>query len=529
MSQDNVIFVEDNELQWVEDNDQQWGLVVVVGYGLNQIWTDANYVYAATVSGLNIIDIDSENRYAYINYSDGFDTVWANDDRVFVGSTYGGIKYVDKTCISGSIYSPYNITTCLVDYKSPPVITSLEVKYIHGNDNRLVCCTSNGVDVIKMGANGYRNYKLFDNAQKCFMTSTGQFYYTVHNGDVVIPTRWNDSGSNITLSNYNWTTTKSTTTWSNSSVKSLKGVSSGKWYWEFYPSGVSSACVVGVGNVSSVITNYCGIDTNSWGYLASNGKIYTNNLGQAYGNTWSDSNVIGVALDMDNGKIWFSVDGVWQNSGDPVAGTGEAFSGLTGTIYAMISHYYDGQSGVANFGQADFSYSAPSGFYSGLGVFSTDAWSVNIVNYMDWDWDVPDNFYYTNGDILAGGEEIKDIFVTESTSSNSVDNTLFVATTSGIYVIDEGDNDYHLYYAIDNLTVSGTSFIMAGTDNDFTAIWADYNSGIGSGILYAASASAFSIVDMAQNKVIDYYTTTRSGVAGEALLSDDIADINVSM
>jgi len=44
--------------------------------------------------------------------------------------------------------------------------------------------------------------------------------------------------------------------------------------------------------------------------------------------------VIGVALDMDNGKIWFSKNGVFQASGDPVAGTNAAFTNLGGNLVA---------------------------------------------------------------------------------------------------------------------------------------------------------------------------------------------------
>ena len=33
-----------------------------------------------------------------------------------------------------------------------------------------------------------------------------------------------------------------------------------------------------------------------------------------YGNSFGDGDIIGIALDMDNGVIWFSKNGTWQNS-----------------------------------------------------------------------------------------------------------------------------------------------------------------------------------------------------------------------
>ena len=41
----------------------------------------------------------------------------------------------------------------------------------------------------------------------------------------------------------------------------------------------------------------------------------------------------GLALDMDNGRVYIRRNGVWQNSGDPAAGTGFFAHDLSGTFY----------------------------------------------------------------------------------------------------------------------------------------------------------------------------------------------------
>lgn len=141
---------------------------------LYQVWTD-DYVYAATSLGLKIYDITSESQYAYVTYSGGFNTVWANEDKVFVGTTNSGVKYINKTCISGSVVSPYDLITCLEDFNY--TLTHSNVEYIHGYDDRVLCITESGVDVIKMHPQSYRSYTNISGARKGFMTSTGRFYY----------------------------------------------------------------------------------------------------------------------------------------------------------------------------------------------------------------------------------------------------------------------------------------------------------------------------------------------------------------
>jgi hypothetical protein len=44
------------------------------------------------------------------------------------------------------------------------------------------------------------------------------------------------------------------------------------------------------------------------------------NHNNAYGDTFATGNIIGVALDLDNNKLYFSKNGAFQNSGDPTSG-----------------------------------------------------------------------------------------------------------------------------------------------------------------------------------------------------------------
>lgn len=174
-------------------------------------------------------------------------------------------------------------------------------------------------------------------------------------------TTWNpdDKHASITLSGGNLTATWGETGWRK--LRSTLGVVSGKWYWEItIGTSAGSSAIIGAGDADSPLDARVG-DTHSHGYHKSGEKWHDNN-DEVYGDVWGVADIISVALDLDNGKIWFAKNGVWQASGDPAAGTNEAYSGISGTYYPMQSFYLSAEAATANFGATAFAYSAPSGF-----------------------------------------------------------------------------------------------------------------------------------------------------------------------
>ena len=160
------------------------------------------------------------------------------------------------------------------------------------------------------------------------------------------------SGSGLALSNGNL----DGLTPSNAicSVLGTIGVASGKWYWEITPTADGATAMIGVGFPTANLESYAGSNSNSWGYYG-DGSKYFGNTGSAYGATYGNGDVIGVALNMDAGTVTFYKNGTSQ---------GTAFSGLTGTVLPMMG---DGGTIAAvawntNFGQRPFAYTAPSGF-----------------------------------------------------------------------------------------------------------------------------------------------------------------------
>ena len=166
-------------------------------------------------------------------------------------------------------------------------------------------------------------------------------------------------------------------------------LTSGKWYWEFETDGTGA--FVGIADVEDSIVPqrtdgyYLGYGDNnsattkSLGMYSANGVIY-NDSGSATGSSYGSGNRVGVALDMDNRKIYFAVDNTWVNSGNPANGTNGATwnTSWSDTVFPAgscannnsIFFLYGGFSSLSNISNVDangyggFYYTPPSGFYT---------------------------------------------------------------------------------------------------------------------------------------------------------------------
>jgi hypothetical protein len=170
---------------------------------------------------------------------------------------------------------------------------------------------------------------------------------------------------------------------------STLGVSSGKWYAEFKGGSASNQNgMVGVSydpEEDARRNVYPGHQAHSYGYYV-NGNKYNNNTAPSYGDAWT-TDIIGVALDLDNHKLYFSKNGVWQNSGDPTSGatgTGAAYSLTTGKTYFFCT------------GDGDGTYINPFDANFGNGYFGTTAVSSaenDDAGYGKFEYDVPAGYY----------------------------------------------------------------------------------------------------------------------------------------
>ena len=188
------------------------------------------------------------------------------------------------------------------------------------------------------------------------------------------------AGGTFTLGNLKWVTTLTDYSYRPSSI----GVSAGKWYWEVKCvsfSGGTDPYMIGITSTQpSGNTNELGDYANDWAYHE-DGKYRNNDSNTTWGSTFTSGDIIGVALDLTNNKLYFSKNGTWQESGDPTSGaTGTGAISITAVGSTSLGDYfpaigdYDNASGSSstfeiNFGNPPFTISSGNADANGFGNF----------------------------------------------------------------------------------------------------------------------------------------------------------------
>ena len=150
---------------------------------------------------------------------------------------------------------------------------------------------------------------------------------------------------------------------------------SGKWYCEVKWLAVNGSYPVnqytGVVNIDAdVVRNW-----NVLGYFyRGDGTQYVVGSGSSFGATYTTNDIIGIFMDLDNSKLYFSKNGAMQNSGDPTSGsTGTgAISLAANTYYAFMTEDYNNGKTSINFGSPEFSISSGNSDPNGYGNFEYD-------------------------------------------------------------------------------------------------------------------------------------------------------------
>ena len=157
-------------------------------------------------------------------------------------------------------------------------------------------------------------------------------------------------------------------------ARATVGKAAGKWYWEYTitTKAIAQGFLFGVSDLTTAISG----DS----VLGNNPKQYSLQLdsstARVNGGPTSDfpgpfpdtvnGDVWGLALDMDNGRLYVHKAGTYLNSGDPVAGTGFVASTISGTFYPAYGAFQEAQVMTANFGATAFAHSVPTGYAAGV-------------------------------------------------------------------------------------------------------------------------------------------------------------------
>jgi len=169
-------------------------------------------------------------------------------------------------------------------------------------------------------------------------------------------TKWRGTLSNGNLS-------MSGTAGDTTGTMSLTG---GKWYYECTILGGTNEHNIGfaTSSVGASASAGSGIrGAGSYVIYSFNGIFYNSGSASSSLTTFAANDVVMLAYDADNAKIYVGKNGTWLNSAVPASGTGA----VSTTATAPLNPIYQFDSGNAtgcntNFGQQPFTYTPPTGF-----------------------------------------------------------------------------------------------------------------------------------------------------------------------
>ena len=173
-------------------------------------------------------------------------------------------------------------------------------------------------------------------------------------------------------------------------IGSTIGVANGKWYVEVKVIVVGAGTQIGVTSDPSADAAYVegrqiGFLSTSFGYQQ-DGKEVTNDTRGTYGASYHED-IVGMALDCDNNKIYYSKNGGWSD-GD---GTSDA---STPNDYQTITAPASTPTGFYFFGASDGSSSATNTYEFNFGnpTFSISSGNADANSYGNFEYAVPSGY-----------------------------------------------------------------------------------------------------------------------------------------
>jgi hypothetical protein len=154
----------------------------------------------------------------------------------------------------------------------------------------------------------------------------------------------------------------------------------GKWYWEVELDATdgSNPSNVGISDLSrDTKANMPSKLAWGYGYNASTGDKQNSANNSSYGDSYGAGDIVSVAMDLDNGAVYFAKAGTFQASGDPTSGASKTNAAFTWTPTADMNwcpYVADNTSGVSftwltNFGNPPFAISSGNADANGFGNF----------------------------------------------------------------------------------------------------------------------------------------------------------------
>ena len=269
--------------------------------------------------------------------------------RFNTGSYFDGsmshINFIDGTAYDATAFGETDATTGEWKAKTSPSVTyGTNGFFILKDGNGITDQSGEGND-FTLGGGTLTDLK--DNPDNVF--ATWNFLSSPSNGNV----------GDVTGSNGNTTTSSLGTGYR--SYPATLGYTTGKFYWEIKRNNTTNDCHLGITNEDLTPANqatWIGNTANGWMYGSDGGLTYNSGTDTNTGYSSSTTgDIIMVAHDATNGKLYFGKNGSWQGSSNPSTEASPAFTGLS-TSKFWFPAFSAGSSNSANFGNGYFGTTA---------------------------------------------------------------------------------------------------------------------------------------------------------------------------
>ena len=167
----------------------------------------------------------------------------------------------------------------------------------------------------------------------------------------------------------------------------------GKWYCEVKETtgaggGVGQALVGITDRVNTAYGDELGEHATEWGYYQVGG-FRNNNATTTYGDSWTANDIIGIALDITNSKLYFSKNGTWQD--DSSGTTGDPTSGASGTGAISITAIGSTLNDLWTFSSSSWAVAAQNfqWNFGGCPAFAISSGNADDNGYGNFEYDVP--------------------------------------------------------------------------------------------------------------------------------------------
>lgn len=326
------------------------------------------YINGVQITAFSTASYPAQNTEGFINSTSAHSIGRTSGGAYYFNGYLTEVNFIDGQALTPSSFGQTNASTGVWEPIPYTGTYGTNGFYVNFSDNSGTTSTTLGKDYSGNGNNwtpnnfsvtaGAGNDSLVDSPTS-YGTDTG-VGGTVRGNYCT----WNplDKNTNVTINNGNLDAiyTGSVDVYGCFSTFS---VSSGKWYAEFTATslGGSSYPLVGIHRSSGSSIYSANFIPETYVNLKAGTSDNRGTAGPTF-TAFVNGDVLGIAFNADSGEIFFSKNGTFLNSGDPVAGTGEFFSGLTDGPFKFGIGTFSSRTAIANFGQRAFAYTAPSGF-----------------------------------------------------------------------------------------------------------------------------------------------------------------------